>query len=192
MINGFNFASCKNRLLFMKPKAIILISPLSFIYVQAIANDSTFLEKRINKIKALAARVALISSSQINYDNRDSVVLRNKYSKVAKEFFANPSGSLKYDLIQGLVTFGHILRRFPVDSMILKMPDPLRDTFALDKKHAHYKNNTIILYFAMYALEFEGMYFAFKKRKTRLLHIIEAGGLPSEFRDKKKFLNSLN
>ena len=156
-----------------------------------LANDSTLFLKRISKIKSLARELGSLGHPLVK-PIADSVDIINFYSSIEKKYFGQNLKSKEYKISYALHDFREIVNDLGIDSLILRYPDAKIGSVTDVKELHDYLANTVILYFPMYEMEFEGFYFAFQKKSDNLMYLIEAGGEDAEYRRKKLFLNQIH
>jgi hypothetical protein len=84
-----------------------------------------------------------------------------------------------------------LLDKLEIDSLILKTPEPAKDTLIVASNFTDYFANTVTIYFTISDYEFELMYFVFADNSADLIYFIPAGGTPSDYLEKKTFINNL-
>ena len=167
----------------------------SFIFIlisgQSFANDSSLYQKRIEKINLLAEWLLKKPNCYLKEFNSDTLVCWNLYDTAIALFLdrklLNPTFNVKFSIY----TFDYMLNTIPIDSLILRKPNPLSDTLIKPGNNSTYFNNTIIIYMPIYGKEYECFYFRFAPNSDKMIYLIEAGGTKEDYIRKKEFLYNL-
>jgi hypothetical protein len=155
-------------------------------------NDTTLYQKRVTKIKSFLNWVKESPHKHGALVISDTSSIRKSIDTAVNMFFDKRHFTNKYQQKETL--FGMRLSLLPdldIDSLILKTPEPAKDTLIIAANFANYFANTIINYFIISDFEFELMYFVFADNRADLIYFIPAGGTPNEYIEKKTFINNL-
>lgn len=157
----------------------------------SVANDSSLYQKRIEKINSLAEWLQKKPNCYLKEFNSDTLVCWKLYDTAIALFLdrklLNPTFNVKFSMY----TFDYMLNTIPMDSLILRKPNPVSDTLIKPGNNSTYFNNTIIIYMPIYGKEYEGFYFRFAPNSDKMIYLVEAGGTKEDYIRKKVFLNNL-
>ena len=155
------------------------------------ANDTTLYQKRVEKIKTFLNWLKESPHKQGELVISDTSSIRRSVDTAINIFFDKRFLTEQYYPKQNLYHLRFTLNTVFKDSIILRTPEPSKDTLINAADFSDYFKNTIILYCPMYELEFECFYFVFAQNSTALIYFIQAGGMPEEYIEKKTFINNL-
>ncbi|RYD54311.1 MAG: hypothetical protein EOP56_19405 [Sphingobacteriales bacterium] len=175
----------------MSKGRFVLILFFTLLSAKSFAGDTTLYDRRVLKVKALFKDLAILKQFRMQSAG-DTSLLKDYYVETLNKHVPRPAPGSEYKLEYSVYTIHSVANQFAVDSLILRYPDPSKDSIIDTRLFKSYLANTIIFYLPMYGDLWEGAYFSFKEGSDEMVFFIVAGGEPADYKRKKQYLNAVH